>query len=104
MTPGISRLARLSLQGNHLIFCQVRVTLRPKCDKVETNADWVPQRNPFAVVESTQPSISSAAKDSDAAREDILVGLSNTRFRTRAAKLRRPSSLASASRRSACSA
>jgi hypothetical protein len=68
-----------------------------KCDKAETNADWVPHRTPLAVVASTQPSSSSAAMDRDATGEDGPSAQSSTLSRTCVAEVRRASSSGSTS-------
>jgi hypothetical protein len=63
-----------------------------KCDRAATNADQVPQQTPLSAVVSIWSSSTSAAENSDAAKEDDSLALSSTKSRTRAAKLHRASS------------
>jgi hypothetical protein len=74
-----------------------------KCNRVVGNANRVPQRTPLAATTSVWSSSSSAAEDSDTAKEDIPSALSSSKSRTWAAELRRATSSASTSHRAACS-
>jgi hypothetical protein len=74
-----------------------------KCDKVPTIADRVPQRIPLVAMASMRSSIGSMIEDSNVTREDIPLGPSSTKSRTRATQLYRASSLAFASHRVPCS-
>jgi hypothetical protein len=75
-----------------------------KCDKAATSVDRVPQRTSVVAVASNWPSSNSATVDRDAAREEAPSALSNTKSRTRIAKVYRASSSVSTSRREATSA
>jgi hypothetical protein len=74
-----------------------------KLDKMATNVDRVPHRTLLMTATLTWPLSSSTIMDRDAAREDDLFALSNTKSQTHVAKGRRASSSASASYRATSS-